>query len=539
MDQLPTESLVKIFTPLDGQSLINASEVCKKFQFVINNFMPIKFPSVRIDFQYLSYNKTHKFTYKDGSSKRRDFNCMINGHRMFQNFTLVNLNKEATDRLGNKWLQLFKKQINTRSLRIKSDCMDLNQLSMLMKLTHRLVFLEIDGYRLSKTEQPLDESDVAHLPSLKHLKIKSFLDASAQLFLIFKECKTLKTISLHHLMFTTKKMKSINEFLCQQKALEVLELIDLDSHQLLFTADSTDAIRFQLKKLNLVYNGYCVNFEKFSNFFCHQHELKDIKLALDLRNSIMQSQDVANSDLIIKHIMTLQNLTSLNIVVNKYSMKNIENIKYKNKKVTTLIYENENRSDNDLLVALMKSFPKLNHLELACEYTDDVLTQLSHLKKLKHLKLTDYYLGLLKSIKCHDLDTISLQYCYAKHAGSDWVDFLQHNKKIKKIYIHHSIDFIDDVTIDVITRACPNLEVFQMTDSSSNLLTEVGWKMVRDNCKHIKLLKLTDIPGKKVPQDFKATFGEFLANVKCVVLFYILCIFLFCLLVVLMWQGTI
>ncbi|CAO1404375.1 unnamed protein product [Diamesa tonsa] len=539
MDQLPTESLVKIFTPLDGQSLINASEVCKKFQFVINNFMPIKFPSVRIDFQYLTYSKVHKFSYKDGSSKRRDFNCMINGNRMFQNFTLVNLNKEATDRLGNKWLQLFKKQINTRCLRIKSDCMDLNQLSMLMKLTHRLVFLEIDGYRLSKTEQPLDESDVAHLPSLKHLKIKSFLDASAQLFLIFKECKTLKTISLHHLMFTHKKMKSINDFLCHQKALEVLELIDLDSHQLLFTADSTDAIRFQLKKLYFIYNGYSVNFEKFSNFLCHQHELKDIKLTLDLRNSIMQSQDVANSDLLIKHLMTLQNLTTLNILVNKYSMKDIEDFKYKNKKVTTLIFENENRSDNDLLVALLKSFPKLNHLELACEYTDEVLKQLSHLKKLKHLKLTDYYLGLLKNIKCHDLESISLQYCYAKHAGSDWVDFLKHNKNIKKINIHHSIDFIDDVTIEVITRACPNLEVFQMTDSSSNLLTEIGWKTVRDNCKHIKLLKLTDIPGKKVTQDFKANFGEFLANVKCVVLFYILCIVLFCLLVVLMWQGTI
>lgn len=179
MELIPTNILVKIFEQLNDRELIAISCTCHKFLDVTTNFIAIKFPPVRVDFKYLHYNKLQKFTY---AKDAKDFNVLIDTKRLFQNYILINFNKEHTDRLGNKWLLLFKKQINARTIRIKSDCMDLLQLYELLKLTNRLVYLEIDGYRLSKLNDQNFTS--ATLPSLKHLKIHSFLDTTPQVHII-------------------------------------------------------------------------------------------------------------------------------------------------------------------------------------------------------------------------------------------------------------------------------------------------------------------------------------------------------------------
>lgn len=536
IELLPTESLVKIFSFLANQDLINAAKTCKKFNQVIIDFMPIRYPSVRIDFQYLSYNKGQKFIY---SKDERDFNCLLQTTRLYQNYILTNFNKEHTDRLGNKWLQLFKKQINARCIRIKSDCVDLRQLSNLIKLTHRLVYIEIDGYRVAKMDEPLDDNDSVPLTSLKHLKIHSFLDTSPQIFKIFLECRTLKTISLSSLFFTNKKIKSINDFILHQRALEQLELIGLDSHAALFSFDFPHEIKFKLKKINAEYNGYSFHLEKFAAFFVQQKSFKEVKLSLDLRNSANHAHDEKCCDAIIRHIMTLDHLPSLNLMINKFSLREAETFNYNNKYVTKLIFENESRGRNDLLIGLLRSLPNLNHLELAIDYSEDVLAQLSLLENLRHLKITDYFQGLLKSIKCADtLSSISLQYCYTKHSGGDWLEFLRNNPNIKRIDIHHSIDFMDDAIIDIITGACPKLESFHMTDSTAKGLTEDAYRIFQKNCENLKFLKLTSKPCKSTHNKHQS-FHDLLANVKCVISFYIVCIIGFVVLVVLMWQGKI
>lgn len=538
IELLPTESLTKIFSHLNEKELINSAKTCKKFNQVIIDFMPTKYPSIRIDFQYLNYNKVQKFTYKDA----RDFNCLLESNRLYQNYVLVNFSKENTDRLGNKWLQLFKKQVNARCVRIKADCLDLRQLSNLIKLTHRLVFIEIDGYRVAKMDATLDDcDDMANLPCLQHLKIHSFLDASPQIFKYFQSCKGLKSISLSSLFFINKKIKSINDFILHQRALEQLELIGLDSHASLLNVDSLHDVKFKLKKINVEFNGYSFNLEKFTALFCHQKSLKEVKLSLDLRNSLYHDQDEAHCDAMIRHMMTSDHLASVNLLVNKFSLKNAESFNYNNKYVTKLVFENESRSRNDnvMLVSLLRWMPNLKHLELACDYSDEVLAQLSELIDLRHLKITDYFQGLLKSVKCSDsLESISLQYCYTKHSGDDWLEFLRNNPNIKRIHIHHSIDFMDDSICDIITGACPNLELFQMTDSTAKGLTEDAYRIFQRNCKNLKFLKLTEKPCPKT-QNKHQSFHDLLANFKCVIMFYVICIIGFVILVVLMWQGKI
>jgi F-box-like len=537
IDGLPTESLVKIFSFLSSQELLRAAKTCKTFHRIVSDFMPIRYPSIRIDFQYLNYNKVQKFTYKDNRGER-DFNCLLETTQLYQNYIFINFNKEHTDRLGNKWLQLFKKQINARCIRIKSDCIDLQQLSNLIKLTHRLVFIEIDGYRIAKMDEPFNET-ASHIPSLKHLKIHSFLDTNPHIFKIFHDCRNLKSISLSSLFFINKKIKSINDFILHQRALEQLELIGLDSHNALFTVETMNDVKFKLKKINCEFNGYSFNLEKFSEFFCRQKSFKEVKLSFDLRNSSLHAQDEKHCDAIFRHIMTCDHLSSLDLLVNKCSLQEAETFSYNNNFITKLAFENESRGSNDLLVALLRCLPNLSHLELACEYSDDVLAQLPQLINLRHLKITDYFQGLLKNIKCADtLESISLQYCYTKHSGGDWLEFLRNHPNIKKIHIHHSIDFIDDATVDIISAADPKLEHFEMTDSTAKLLTEDAYRIFAKNCKNMRFLKLTEKPCP-TSQNKNQSFHDLLANVKCVMSFYIICIIGFVWLVILMWTGKI
>ena len=116
MESIPTNILVKIFEQLNDRELIAISCTCTKFLDVTTNFLAIKYPPVTFDFKYLHYNKLQKFTY---AKDAKDFNVLIDTKRLFQNFVLLNFNKEHTDRLGNKWLLVFKKQIKTNKLKIK------------------------------------------------------------------------------------------------------------------------------------------------------------------------------------------------------------------------------------------------------------------------------------------------------------------------------------------------------------------------------------------------------------------------------------
>lgn len=533
MEQLPTNIIVKIFSYLTMDDILSVSKTCKKFNSIVIDFMPTRHPPIRLDFQHLYYNKVQKFTYKDG----KDFNCLIETNRLYQNYIFFNFNKEHTDRLGNKWLQIFKKQINARTIRIKSDCLDLQQLSNLLKLTHRLVYLEIDGYRLAKTNEPIDDSDVANLPSLRHLKIHSFLDTTPQLFKIFQECKNLTTISLSALFMVTKKINAVNEFIFNQRALEQLDLIGLDTHNALFQYDQMGEIKYQLKKLNVEYNGYSLNLEKFAEFLSKQRALKEVKLALDLRNSMHQAHDTKLCDEILRTIMTLEHLANFSFLVNKfqYSMKDVDSFDYSNKCIKKLVFENESRDNNNLLMAMLKSLRNLKHLELACEYTDELLLQLPQLTKLKHLKLTDYYQGLLQSIKCAEsLESISLKYCYTKNSGPDWHEFLKSHPRINKIHIDHSIDFIDDAIVELIAGACGDrLVYFVMNDSTAKSLSENAYKSFQKHCPNIKCLKLCDRPSRRT-QNKHQSFHDLLANVKCVICFYVICIIFFIVLIVLM-----
>mgnify|MGYP003555981038 CR=1 FL=1 len=128
---------------------------------------------------------------------------------------------------------------------------------------------------------------------------------------------------------------------------------------------------------------------------------------------MQHSSDSNQFDEIVRHCLAFEHLKSLSVLVNKYSPKNLE--LPLNRCIKKLTFENETRDNNHLLVSMLKSLRNLKVLELACDYDEDILTQLPLMTKLRTLKLADYHQGLLKNIKCtENLESIRVKYCKFK-----------------------------------------------------------------------------------------------------------------------------
>lgn len=250
------------------------------------------------------------------------------------------------------------------------------------------------------------------------------------------------------------------------------------------------------------------------------------------------AQELKLCEGMIHHCLSQDSLTSLNLLINKFTKKDLSTNPtefLRNKSIKRLTFENESRDSNVLLVAMLKALPSLRFLELACDYNDELLEQLSHMTKVKHLKLIDYSEGLLKRIKCSkSLESIAVKYCYTRNSGPDWSQFLSTHPNIKKIYIDHSIEFMDDAIIEVIAGACGDkLESFIMSDSVAKNVSENSHRSFQRHCPNLKYLKLTDRPSKRT-QNKHQSFHDMLANIKCVISFYVICIIFFIVLIFLM-----
>lgn len=262
-------------------------------------------------------------------------------------------------------------------------------------------------------------------------------------------------------------------------------------------------------------------------------------MTFDLKHSLQFTHDLNICHEIIRYCMTLESVTSLNLLVNKFTQKDMHFIIRQdfrvNRSIKRLTFENESRDKNAILILLLKHLPNLKHLELACDYDDEVLSELTNLKKLKHLKLTDYHQGLLKNVKCSpSLESIALKYCYTRNNGPEWLVFLKSHPKISHIQIDNSIDFIDDAIVELIAGFCKeNLEYFVMSESVATKLSENASKSFQKHCPHLKRLVLTDKSSKR-SENKHQSFHNMLANIKCIICFYLICIVLFVSLILLM-----
>jgi hypothetical protein len=531
---LPTEALIYIFKKLEHQDLKHLTETCKKFKEIIQDSPEFgNLSHITIDFEKLSYSRVSGFSYKES---KKDFEALLKSARNFQNFSILNINYNNLIKADDKWLEVFKKfSESAKNLRVKSD-FRLESLKALLQLLPNLTALELDGFRVYKTEAASET--FVQLKDLKHLKVKNFQNGSAVVQL-FKNCNNLKTFTLSGVFLKRESLLAdfFDDFLSNQNRLETLELYSVDSPEaIVFHKDVSENIMFDLKKLTFDYNGYSSNLQNFYKFLCSQTDLKTLKLNLSLINTETNNhvEDCKCCDDIFKFVFSLKRLNSLNIFIDRYSTKNLEVFNVINKNVTSLTFEEENRKNNRLLIRLLTVFPNLKYLELAIyHYSDELLDLIStYLKKLEHIKIVGYYNGILSKLDCIDLKSLTVKYAYTKSVKEDWIQFLRHNPNVNKISIENCIDFIDDETVTVITHNLPLLKHFETIDSYSNNLTENAFKIFHNNCKRLQYLKLTGISAATGPYHTIDTANRI--NVRIVVIFYFIAILFFIILVLLM-----
>ena len=74
----------------------------------------------------------------------------------------------------------------------------------------------------------------------------------------------------------SENIQPVNEFLFNQKSLEHLDLIGLDTQKSLFKCDHVHKVQYKLNKLNVEYNGYSICLENFVKFFVLQKSLREV-----------------------------------------------------------------------------------------------------------------------------------------------------------------------------------------------------------------------------------------------------------------------
>lgn len=530
---LPTEALIHIFKKLDLADLNRCAETCKKFKEVIQDAPEFaQLISITIDFTGLSYSRHSGFSYKD---PKKDFQALLKCNREFQNFYILNINNSNLSRLGNEWLEVFKKFSNSvKNLKVKSD-FRVDALKSMLGLLPNLTTLELDGYRVYKTDQ--NPENLIQFKDLKHLKMKNFQNGS-HVIQIFKNCNNLKTLSLSCVFPKRENLQFdfFDNFLKNQNRLKTLEVYTVDSpEQIMFRKDISEDVMFELTKLVFDYNGYSSNLENFLKFLHTQTDLKTLKLNLSLLNTEGTAlvEECKSCDDLFKFVFSLSRLTTLNVFIDRYSTKDETVFHVINKNVTSLTYEEENRKSNRLLLRLLKVFPNLQSLELAIyHYSDELLSFIStYLKKLEHIKIVGYYNGILSKLDCIDLKSVTVKYGYHKSSQEDWIQFLRHNPNVNKISIENCIDFVDDEIVTIITHNLPLLKHFETIDSYSNNLTENAYKIFHNNCKRLKVLKLTGVAASTNYQTIEEANR---INVTIVAVFYVVAISFFILIIFLM-----
>lgn len=85
-----------------------------------------------------------------------------------------------------------------------------------------------------------------------------------------------------------KRIKPINDLIYNQRNLEQLELIGLDTHNGLFD-DLCGPVSFKLKKLNIDFNGYSMNLQKFYEFIQGQIFLKEVMSSFKIHKNIFNN----------------------------------------------------------------------------------------------------------------------------------------------------------------------------------------------------------------------------------------------------------
>ncbi|XP_061397926.1 F-box/LRR-repeat protein 4-like [Musca vetustissima] len=177
--------------------------------------------------------------------------------------------------------------------------------------------------------------------------------------------------------------------------------------------------------------------------------------------------------------------------------------------------------EQDLLLTMLESNPKLKHLNLAfCNVAvnmDDVAVHVSEYnKQLISLDMWKaHYLsahGLLALSKCHDLEEVDFGWCLREATlGDSLKEFLINCPKIKKLFLA-AVRGLTDRDLEDIANLCPNLEQLDLMGVLG--ISKERYYDILQKCKKLQLMDLSFCDNI---MDYEVAMWSqnFNVNIKC------------------------
>lgn len=409
--ELPNELLINIFNKLDISSLIEVSETCKRFYYVVtsNSKLNDRF-CLKISYSPESWN-SEDATKVDVSQ----VNAIVESGRKFSKLCINGLSTEQ-DR------EHFLKLINADGFKEKIVKVAFKGCKILNSFQHRVFsnMPKIDSIvMISQQDEIQQDICTDSLPSFKKLKV--LVTNNGSFFL--------KSENLHDLLLSSTTPQDLI-WICKQKNLVKLQIYmkqnsSLEEFQT--QIKNITEIPLQLKFLTIVANpADRTMIGSLSRLYTSQSQLQ----VLQLLGRFQSTQEQ------IKEILQLKSLTSLLFPFQNVH-PNIEILEksYGNMKNLEIGFLEPNL---DIIVKFVNLFPNLENLTLMLESlpSEDYneMIQFDHLKRLKHVTCQLHQNGI-SGVFLKVKQLTKLIVTMSSFSPQDWNTIVSNNPNIQILQI--------------------------------------------------------------------------------------------------------
>ncbi|CRK92632.1 CLUMA_CG006167, isoform A [Clunio marinus] len=476
IENFPDEILIELLSYLSVKDLKQVMMTCQLFADVVSG----------------STKLMKKFIMKVTPKRKWDFKVLTSFVRVHQNVKMTEFKLEDSMEIVIDGLHSIghnMKHIEVNGCGLSHH--DFNQILLTMpQLTH----VELDN--VAVCGDFFEHSKVPNFLSLTHLKVIE----SDITFELFKQAQNLHEICFQAKDKNSENLESFEIFLCNQKKLKILELINIRFSNFLTVKRD---FPFQLTSLS-VHQCHFIVMENYERFLLNQQKLEDVELSISsMKMRLDRTQYFEESFMIIFQI---KNLQKVNLNIKDYNFLNLNFLsQFVNRNVLTLSLSID--QENLPIASFLQIFPNVQTLELSVKEID--LKTIEYLNKnevINSLKVSKFPSEIFGNIKIKNLKSLNI--CETNIELEHWKQFLGNNSGITKLIINFTFfGDLSDEFVNILTTKL-KLEHLELIDKWIGMNNNI-YVMICDNSKNLKYLKLWNI---NIEKDFEDNDKEYLRS---------------------------
>lgn len=458
IEKLPDELFLEIFSFLSSADLKNVMLVSPYFSDLIGK----------------SSRLMRKFFIAITTKKRWDFSTISTLQRKHQNLIFFDFDNFSEPKLLH----------GLQNIGANLRCIEFNYCNLY--IDEFLKILEVNQHHL--TSLSLIHTKILEKPQkfFDFECLESFKVVESEIELVFLEkAKKLREVHVEVNECCTVDLKEFQKILFRQKKLKSLVMINLRLSNIF---DGLIKAEFQLENFSVVncHFNHKENFEKFL-----ENQLKIFDLEFSINNLKLQLDRVRYYEGILENILKNKFLKCLNLNVENYNFANlnflplncIENLSINLK------------STNFSLITFLKTFQNLKSLELDLkELTNEEIIFLNEHKNLTHMKISNLSSEIFSKLKFKSIKSLHIETCIEP---CHWHVFADNNLELTKLVINFSFLMDFDVNLlEALIKKLPKIEHLELINKYVGFDNKI-YKMICENCKNLKYLKLWNINIEK------------------------------------------